>query len=183
MSDQNATPPGWYYAAGDPPGTQRYWDGATWQGGPQPVAAAGAGVGSAVGPQLADPGKRIIARIIDFFVILIPVIIAIVVFGQGLAGSIVTFLIGAGYEIYLLGTKGYTVGKGIQNVKVVNADFSDINMETAAKRYAIQLVQVIPGVGQLLAVVLFIANLVLLFTDSERQVVWDKIAQTKVINN
>ncbi len=183
MSDQNATPPGWYYAAGDPPGTQRYWDGATWQGGPQPVAAAGAGVGVASGPQLADPGKRIIARIIDFFVILVPVIIAIVLFGQGLVGSIVTFLIGAGYEIYLLGTRGYTIGKGIQNVKVVNADFSDINMETAARRYAITLVQVIPGVGQILSVVLFIANVVLLFTDSERQVVWDKIAKTKVINN
>ncbi len=30
-------PAGWYYAQGDPPGTQRYWDGAAWQGDPQPV--------------------------------------------------------------------------------------------------------------------------------------------------
>jgi len=30
-------PAGWYYAQGDPPGTQRYWDGAAWQGEPQPV--------------------------------------------------------------------------------------------------------------------------------------------------
>ncbi len=29
--------PGWYYAQGDPPGTQRYWDGELWQG--EPVAA------------------------------------------------------------------------------------------------------------------------------------------------
>ena len=28
-------PPGWYPADGDPPGTQRYWDGMQWQGGPQ----------------------------------------------------------------------------------------------------------------------------------------------------
>lgn len=31
-------PPGWYYAEGDPPGTHRFWDGLSWQGGPQPVA-------------------------------------------------------------------------------------------------------------------------------------------------
>lgn len=30
-------PPGWYPAEGDPPGTHRYWDGAQWQGSPQPV--------------------------------------------------------------------------------------------------------------------------------------------------
>lgn len=32
-----ALPPGWYYAEGDPPGTQRYWDGINWQGAPQLV--------------------------------------------------------------------------------------------------------------------------------------------------
>ncbi len=40
MSNTGAMPPGWYYAAGDPPGTQRYWDGAQWVGEPQPVAPA-----------------------------------------------------------------------------------------------------------------------------------------------
>lgn len=34
------TPPGWYYAEGDPPNTQRYWDGVSWQGEPQLVGAA-----------------------------------------------------------------------------------------------------------------------------------------------
>ncbi len=37
MSDGSYTPPGWYYAAGDPPGTQRYWDGELWQGQPVPL--------------------------------------------------------------------------------------------------------------------------------------------------
>ena len=32
-----STPPGWYYADGDPVSTQRYWDGTQWQGGPQPT--------------------------------------------------------------------------------------------------------------------------------------------------
>lgn len=44
MSDgSNATPPGWLYAEGDPPGTVRYWNGVAWEGepkltGPQPSA-------------------------------------------------------------------------------------------------------------------------------------------------
>ena len=35
MSD-SATP-GWYHAEGDPPNTERYWDGSTWTDGPRPV--------------------------------------------------------------------------------------------------------------------------------------------------
>ncbi len=35
MSD--AATPGWYHAEGDPPGTERYWDGTMWTEGPRPV--------------------------------------------------------------------------------------------------------------------------------------------------
>lgn len=35
MSD--AATPGWYHAEGDPPGTERYWDGSMWTEGPRPV--------------------------------------------------------------------------------------------------------------------------------------------------
>ena len=35
-----ALPPGWYHAAGDPPGTQRYWDGELWQGAAVPLPPA-----------------------------------------------------------------------------------------------------------------------------------------------
>lgn len=30
--------PGWYHAEGDPPGTERYWDGFAWTEGPRPIA-------------------------------------------------------------------------------------------------------------------------------------------------
>lgn len=35
MSD--AATPGWYHAEGDPPDTERYWDGSSWTEGPRPV--------------------------------------------------------------------------------------------------------------------------------------------------
>ncbi len=44
MSDQYGnTEPGWYYAEGDPPGTQRFWDGSQWVGGPQAGGVGGPG--------------------------------------------------------------------------------------------------------------------------------------------
>lgn len=33
----NAAAPGWYHAEGDPPGTERYWDGSQWTDGPRPI--------------------------------------------------------------------------------------------------------------------------------------------------
>ena len=62
-------PPGWYYAQGDPPGTQRYWDGQSWIGAPQPVpGAAGPGGQVMADDNLATPGSRILGRIIDGFI-------------------------------------------------------------------------------------------------------------------
>ncbi len=50
MSDINTSrAAGWYQAEGDPPGTQRYWDGAAWQGGPQATPEAAMAI--------ADPGS------------------------------------------------------------------------------------------------------------------------------
>ena len=40
MSDTGTPGAGWFHAEGDPPGTQRYWDGAAWVGEPQVVPAA-----------------------------------------------------------------------------------------------------------------------------------------------
>lgn len=183
MSDANAqTPPGWYYAAGDPPGTQRYWDGSQWQGGPQPVAAGGPGGMAAGGTELATPGSRFLARIIDVLVLILPLGIVTVALGQDFIAGLVTFLISAAYEVYLLGTRGATVGKSVMSVKVVNQDYSDINMETALRRFAINIVSVIPGIGQLINLLVFLASIVMIFTDSQRQVVWDKIAKTLVIS-
>ena len=33
----NSAQPGWYHAQGDPPGTERFWDGSAWTEGPRPI--------------------------------------------------------------------------------------------------------------------------------------------------
>lgn len=51
MSENSGTVgAGWLHAEGDPPGTQRYWDGSAWQGEPQPAAAP-----APAQPQVAPP--------------------------------------------------------------------------------------------------------------------------------
>lgn len=72
MSDTPTTPPGWYYAEGDAPGTKRYWDGSTWVGEPQlmmsapppPVGGASEADSSGVAG-LSSVGKRMGGRLID----------------------------------------------------------------------------------------------------------------------
>ena len=39
--------PGWYPAEGDPPGTERYWDGSAWTDGPRPIGGGTAPFGDA----------------------------------------------------------------------------------------------------------------------------------------
>lgn len=114
MTDQGATPAGWYHAPGDPEGTQRYWDGSQWTGEPQPVASApppggaapppatGAGYPGAANPEydaqlgvtLANPGMRIVARFID-----------------GLLMGLASFLIGLAFGLGSIGLGGdYSFG-------------------------------------------------------------------------
>lgn len=138
MSDASGqTAPGWYQAAGDPPDTQRYWNGAQWQGGPQPVGgggppptgqtAAALGVGAA-----AEYGPRFMAYLIDvaigaviavggFLLILLAGLVhenlALLVLLAWLV-AVVAFSI---YNyIYLQGTTGQTIGKKKQGIALLN---------------------------------------------------------------
>lgn len=54
------TPPGWYHAEGDPPGTQRYWNGSEWQGEPQQASAPAQPVAPPAAPA-APPGPSFAA--------------------------------------------------------------------------------------------------------------------------
>lgn len=102
-------PPGWYHAQGDPPGTQRWWDGAQWVGGPAPVApvappvygapgygppgygygapgygapghgAVGYGYGAPVRPNYAGWWQRVGASVLDTLVMAVPLVVLAVI--------------------------------------------------------------------------------------------------------
>ncbi len=124
MTDQGGqTPPGWYQAAGDPPGTQRYWDGTQWQGGPQPVGGAVPGGAQAAFSGAGAPaeyGPRFLAFLIDY-----APIIALNIIGQfSSALSVIASLAVLGYWIYnylyLMGTTGQTIGKKQQGITLLD---------------------------------------------------------------
>ncbi len=208
MSDYPTQPAGWYYAQGDPPGTQRYWDGSSWVGGPQPVAGATPGGGAvASSSALAEPGSRIGARIIDGIIWAIIGGIAGGIFGTFSAGfalasgdtpdisfvrlllaGLVSTLLVAAYEIFMVGNQGATLGKMALGLKVVNDDGSPPDIQTGTRRMylyiAVGILSALPVIsflGSLANFVIAVAGLIMLFTDDQRQTPWDKVGKTLVV--
>lgn len=202
MSDTPQTqPPGWYYAEGDPPGTQRYWDGSKWEGGPQPVPGSQGDVGIG-GPSLAEPINRIGARLIDgvIWFVINAVVFAVFVGGSafstggasyvtGLFAGLVSTALIAGYEIFMVGSRGQTLGKMALGMKVTREDGSAPDFQVAAMRMAhyialavlAALTGVVGIIFNLVLLVIVIVSLVFLFSDNMRQTVWDKVAKTLVV--
>ena len=199
MSDETyKQPAGWYYAQGDPPGTQRYWDGNMWQGDAQPVPGGNTfGSSETSGTVPAEPGRRNAARLIDVGVwIAIGLLVAvpsgimmavsnsddlIQTVGQFVAGIVIVL-----YEFAMVSAAGGTVGKRLLGL-TVTATAGSVDTQVTLRRVALLLVYVllagIPVVGFVLLVALPIAGLVMIFADSNnRQTPWDKLAGTVVTN-
>ncbi len=136
MTDSSSSqPPGWYYAQGDPVGTQRYWDGTQWVGGPQAVAGAvaqGAYGGAVQGAGAAASwGTRALAFLIDWGIGVAIIIVGLIL--AAILGAIsdalgaimiaVAYLGVFGYAIWNLvvrqGQTGQTIGKAQQNIKLI----------------------------------------------------------------
>lgn len=135
-----AQPAGWYYAQGDAPGTQRYWDGAQWQGLPMPVAtsaqpgAVAHGAHASLVPAGADHGPRIVAAIIDgaigTAVFVVYMVLVVVSAALGDAAIVVTLLVGLVavtavsfyLGVYMPGATGQTFGKRSQGIKMINVE-------------------------------------------------------------
>lgn len=199
MSTGSGQPPGWYYAQGDPPGTQRYWDGSQWVGGPQPIAqepqpggfsmpqpggmsmpggpAIAGGSGGVGGRPLAEPGTRIVARLIDFVILIVAsaIIGGIVGFDNQIGLQFLTLILGIGYEMAFTALKGGTAGKMIMGIGVVTTSNTyPPGWGPAAIRW---VVTAIPCVG----FVVFLVSLVFLFTDPDHRTVGDRAANTRVV--
>lgn len=198
-------PPGWYYAQGDPPGTQRYWDGVQWQGGPQAIPGAEASGGMGMGvfnkSHLASPWLRLVARIIDAILVFIPSFligsllggteptgdsfssIAFNTSGSAILAGLIGGLIGLAYEYFFLAKDGATLGKKAVSIKVVLEDGSPLGSNGAMRRLALAAIGVVPLVGGLVGIVVFLATIVMIFADDRRQVPADKIAKSLVIKD
>lgn len=193
-------PPGWYYAQGDPPGTQRYWDGTRWQGGPQAVPGAERLGSAATGGRDLALWRRLIARWLDFFILLIPSIgISFALVGgavgvTALAGGgeevsfaaqvFVSLLAGAisiAYEYFFLLKRAATPGKMIMGIEVVNDDGSALSESDAGKRVIIRGLTVIPIIGGLIWLVATFVTAILVLVDDRNQGLADKLAGTIVV--
>lgn len=200
MSDPTQSQPaGWYYAQGDPPGTQRYWDGSSWQGGPQPVPGVNLDPADSVDGKLGEPVKRVLARLIDgviwFFIsAIVPLLFGL---GGGVVGNDDLSLLGAfalslvlgavvvAYEVVMIGAKGATAGKLALGLRVVNEDGSEADYNTGLRRMTLYIIFIFVGLIPFLGFFAFfavsIAGLVMLFSDSRHQTPWDKVGKTLVV--
>ena len=193
-------PPGWYHAHGDPPGTQRFWDGTGWVGAPQP----GSGSSDEAAVNIALPIPRIAARAIDW-ILWLAIRAGAAAFIGYVAGSesadtwldralipVLGVILISIYEISMVARSGATVGKMAMGLKVVNDDGTAVDLSTAMFRVLPLLVAglieaFLFGRAWWLAILgllgfglLIVYSFVMLFTDSARRTPWDRLAGTLV---
>ncbi len=201
MSESQTQPAGWYHAQGDPPGTQRYWDGSQWQGEAEPLPGEVEPIGDL---GLAEPVNRIGARVIDgvVWIVLLLVVAYLVTGTSGIglraegvsyAAHLVATVIGtalvAAYEVLMVTTRQATLGKVALGLRVARQDGTPPGRNEALLRVvpfaAPQLLAALAGgLGWLfvvLSVLIGVGSVVLLFIDPRRQAVWDKLARTVVV--
>ena len=114
-------------------------------------------------------GMRLLGRIIDAFVVGIPMIILFAIIPGlaigGLVYSLVTAALGFGYFVWMESTMGATIGKRLLNMQVVSTSGGNPSMEASARRNWWLLIGVLSGIPVLgllaslvsLAVVIYIA--------------------------
>jgi uncharacterized RDD family membrane protein YckC len=192
-SGQNPVP-GYYYAAGDPPGTVRQWDGTQWLGDPMPAPPE---ANSAVddNSKFATVGVRIGAALIDGLLSIIVFFIVIALLGDtdtsdggfeitggGVETVIAIMLILAVYTT-MIATKGATPGKLMLGLRITMED--GVTTPPGGSKAIIRnipgLIGIIPLIGQLVSLGFVIMSLIWVSGDSERRSAYDRIAGTRVV--
>ncbi|MFL5355595.1 RDD family protein [Archangium sp.] len=138
--------------------------------------------------QLAEPGTRFLAVLMDLFAPLVPLFIGAVLGGLlektvGAAAGTVFAMLGVlgvlgvfGYQLYLLATTGQSLGKRTLGIKVVRADGSPVDLGRL-----IFLRNIVPAVIGMVTCNLFsLADPLFIFSNDHR-CLHDHLADTKVI--
>ncbi|HWS55607.1 MAG TPA: RDD family protein [Pyrinomonadaceae bacterium] len=167
----------------------------------QPATTTGPG-----GMPYAEWVDRALAALIDGGLVMAGVIILYIIIGiigglgsaalgsisedlGGLVGSasccvffvlppLAAFIVGLYNKVYLISQRGYSIGQGVMNLKVVMGDGGPVQLGTAILRLLVQMgLGVIPFVGFILAIL----NLLWPLWDPQKQTLHDKAVGTFVI--
>ena len=149
--------------------------------------------------ELASPGRRLAARIIDIAILLVAflIVVAIGVAGfilgseagedaaglavlAGFSGLLVWFVIAFLYEPTMIASRGQTLGKMAMGVMVARAEDGEVpGWGKSLGRWILpNLLNLIPFVGGLLSILVYIS----LLWDDRRQGWHDKMGTTVVLN-
>lgn len=150
---------------------------------------------------LAEPGQRLLARIVDTLIVGVPVIVVVRELVSGHTVDVVAPPVVAGfmllYESIQLALWGRTLGKRLAGIEVVLAvpgeqdptgnggESARLGVLRAVLRAAVYSLPIaarpIPVLG-LLAGVFWVANAGLLYEGARRQALHDRLAGTLVVN-
>jgi uncharacterized RDD family membrane protein YckC len=138
--------------------------------------------------QLAEPGTRFLAVLVDQFAPMVPFFIGAVLGGLiektvGANGGAVFPMLGGlgalgvlGYQLYLLATTGQSLGKRTMGIKVVRADGSPVDLGRL-----IFLRNIVPGLIGMATCNLFSLIDPFFIFSANRRCLHDHLADTKVI--
>ena len=155
---------------------------------PPPATEEGrAALGFGEQVELAGPGARLGARIIDTLIVgsallIFLVIVSALEFGNAedlLGVMLIAMAIGVAYEVVLIAVRGQTLGKMLVSIKVIRADFGGVpGAGKSVIRWIIPVAaSLVPLIGPLVSLLVYIS----LLWDSNRQGWHDKAAGTLVV--
>jgi uncharacterized RDD family membrane protein YckC len=143
---------------------------------------------------LADLGRRVGARLIDLVIwvaialVLDRILVVLSFDGFGAMSGLVGGLAVSGYEAYMVGTGGATVGKRLIGLSVMNEDGSVVGLAGGIRRAAILVGLTLLGLVPYLWVLswlviplLLLAGILMIYADDRQQTPWDKIGRTLVV--
>jgi len=152
-------------------------------------------------PEYAPPTKRMFSTALDNLILSIPIMLVFLLFARPIFNSMNSMdlasptlstefiMLNVGlllfyvfiiitYATVLIGKTGATFGQRALKVRVVTEEQSDLGYKKAFIRALAYLIYNIPYAGSLLVVV----SAIMLFRDSKRQTLHDKMCKTIVIN-
>ncbi len=146
---------------------------------PPPPASDGSASGSGAAPGL---GVRFGARLIDAFVVGIPLGIIFAGNGVNTFESLVTSAVGFAYLVWFEANRsGQTIGKQLLNLRVVAEGGGAETMDQAVRRNAWVLVGIVPIVGGLLSLLAVIWIVIGINSDPGNVGPHDKMAGARVV--